>query len=156
MRSAELRTGRVFVLKLDEGEVLNEVVESFCRDNGIVRATVSAVGGASDSSILVVGPELPIRDRISPQTCSPDGPCELTAFGTVFPDSDGNPVMHMHGSLGRSGGSVTGCFRKGVVVWLTMEVVVTELLGEGPARTASDPRLDGKLLEIRRWHRKRF
>ena len=36
-----------------------------------------------------------------------------------------------------------------MVVWLTMEVVIRELLGDGPYRDKSDPRIDAKLLQIR-------
>ena len=43
-----------------------------------------------------------------------------------------------------------------MLVWLTMEVVVRELVGEGPVRMRSDPRIDALLLEVRRWLRRRF
>lgn len=148
MKGSEMRSGRVFVLKLDEGEVLHESVESFCSAHGVVRATVTAVGGAAQGSEIVVGPKIPIEESIIPQTYVTEAPCELTGTGTVFPDTEGKPIMHMHGSLGRSGRSVTGCFRKKVVVWLTMEIVICELLGEGPFRAESDPRISAKLLQI--------
>lgn len=149
MRHAEMRDGRVFVLQLDEGEVLHESIEAFCISQGISNATVTAVGGVGPGSVFVVGPESPVGDRIVPQTHVLDDPCELTGTGTVFPDADGVPVMHMHGSVGRSGWSVTGCFRKRMVVWLTMEVVIRELFGDGPVREVCDPRIDAKLLRIR-------
>ena len=148
MRSAELREGRVFVLRLEEGEVLHESVESFCRENGIRNAAVTAVGGAAAGSRYVSGPMLPIGESIEPVVCTLDAPCELTGTGTVFPDADGNPLMHMHGSLGREGVSHTGCFRCHVVAWLVMEVVIRELVGDGPVRKVSDPRIDAKILEI--------
>lgn len=148
MRSAELRDGRVFVLRLDDGEVLHEAVESFCRDERIASATVTAVGGVDAGSEFVVGPEVPVGDRISPQFYTIDAPCELTGTGTVFPDEEGNPIMHMHGSVGRGGTSHTGCFRKRMVVWLVMEVVIREIVGDGPVRVDSD-RIASKLLEIR-------
>ncbi len=155
MRFAELTEGRVFVLRLDEGEVLHEAVESFCRDMGISRAAVSAIGGAGAGSEFVSGPDFPVGDSIIPIVYKIDAPCELVGTGTVFPDLDGNPVMHMHGSVGRRGVSHTGCFRKRVVVWLTMEVVVRELIGDGPVRRRSDPRIDALLMEVRRWPRRR-
>lgn len=148
MRSVEMVEGRVFVLRLDEGEVLHEAIESFCRDNSISSATVTAVGGVAAGSEFVVGPKVPIDGRIEPLTHVLDAPCELTGTGTVFPDEDGNPVMHMHGSVGREGRSSTGCFRKRVVVWLVMEVVIREIVGSGPVRRESDPRIRAKILEI--------
>jgi hypothetical protein len=35
-----------------------------------------------------------------------------------------------------------------MVVWLTMEVVIRELVGDGPYRDVSDRRIDAKLLRI--------
>ena len=148
MRSAEMRGGRIFVLQLEEGEILHESIEAFCVSNDVRSATVMAVGGVGPGSEFVVGPESPVGDVIIPQTYVLDDPCELTGVGTVFPDRDGVPVMHMHGSVGRSGWSVTGCFRKRMVVWLTMEVVIRELVGDGPYRDVSDRRIDAKLLRI--------
>ena len=150
MRSAELTDGRVFVLRLDEGEVLHEAVESFCIGNGIRNATVIAVGGVAAGSRYVSGPEYPIEGSIRPIICTVDAPSELTGTGTVFPDESGTPIMHMHGSIGREGVSHTGCFRAGMVVWLTMEVVIREMVGTGPVRKRSDGRIDAKLLEIER------
>lgn len=149
MRSAELRDGRVFVLRLQDGEILHEAIESFCREHGIVNATVTAVGGVDAGSEFVSGPNMPIEGKIVPYVHTVDAPSELTGTGTVFPDEDGNPIMHMHGSVGREGRSSTGCFRKRMVVWLVMEVVIREMVGTGPVRVVSDPRIDAKLLEIR-------
>ena len=146
MRSAEMKDGRVFVLRLEEGEVLHESVEAFCRDMGIRHATVTAVGGVGPGSRFVVGPTWPIEGEVVPRTFELDAPCELTGTGTVFPDMDGNPIMH--GSVGREGGSTTGCFRLNVIVWLVMEVVIRELVGDGPVRIESDSRIRAKLLEI--------
>ena len=149
MKSAAMREGRVFVLRLEEGEVLHEAVESFCRENGISRATVTAVGGVAAGSQYVSGPKVPVGDRIEPIVCTLDAPCELTGTGTVFPDEDGNPMMHMHGSLGREGRSSPGCFRYHMVAWLVLEVVIRELVGEGPVRAVTDPWIYSKILEIR-------
>ena len=155
MRSAELAHGRVFVLRLEDGEVLHEAVESFCRDNGILRATVSLTGAVDRGSVMVSGPTVPIEGKVVPLTLTLEDPCELTGAGTVFPDGDGVPKAHLHGSVGRKGFSATGDLRPRTVVWLVMEAVITELLGEGPVRAVSDGRIDAELLEIRRWHRRR-
>ena len=149
MRSAQLEPGRVFVLRLEDGEILHEVVESFCESNGIAYATVTATGGVDASSYFTVGPRAPVGDTIEPLTHTLSEPCELTGTGTVFPDADGNPIMHMHGSVGRDGKSVTGCFRRRMVAWVVLEVVIQELVGSGPVREVSDPRIESKLLEIR-------
>jgi predicted DNA-binding protein with PD1-like motif len=147
MRSAELSVGRIFVLRLESGEVIHETIEAFARDNGIERASVSIVGGAAAGSKMVSGPILPIAGKIVPYVHEVGAESEVTGFGTVFPDEDGNPILHMHGSVGREGGSSTGCFRAGMVAWLVLEAVVTELNGPGPVRR-TDPDTGFKILEI--------
>jgi predicted DNA-binding protein with PD1-like motif len=129
MRHSECSEGRVLILRLEEGEVLHEVVESFAAANGIKAATVIAVGGADKGSRLIVGPKMPLSSPIVPLSYELDAPHELTGTGTIFPNSEGRPVMHMHCSCGREGRSVTGCARAGIKVWLVMEVVITELKG---------------------------
>ncbi|MFO8085862.1 MAG: hypothetical protein R6U27_16250 [Desulfobacterales bacterium] len=43
-----------------------------------------------------------------------DGVHEVVDSGVIVPDVDGNPVLHIHASLGRTGKSTTGCLRPGV------------------------------------------
>ncbi|MDR2698631.1 MAG: DNA-binding protein [Candidatus Methanoplasma sp.] len=147
MRSVEMERGRIFVLRLETGEVLHEVLEGFCRENGIKNASVTAVGGIGEGSRMTVGPEVPYDKGIVPITITLDAPHELTASGTIFPDEDGNPMVHIHGSAGREGGAVTGCLRTGVIAWLVLEVVVTELIGGGAVRK-KDEGSKLKILEL--------
>jgi len=147
MKYSEISTGRVFVLRLETGEVLHEAVEEFSRTHGIRAATLTAVGGIGPGSKLTVGPKLPVEEGIIPLTHVLNAPYELTASGTLFEDEDGNPMMHMHGSAGREGNSVTGCLRTGVIAWLVLEVVITELVGNVPIRK-KDPETGMKILNI--------
>ena len=147
MRYSELSTGRVFILRLESGEVLHEAIESFSQEHNIQAAFLTAVGGVDKGSKMVVGPELPVEKGIVPQIHILDAPHELTASGTLFPDEDGKPLMHMHGSAGRDGRSVTGCLRAGMIVWLVLEVTITELKGDIPIRK-TDPENGLKILHI--------
>lgn len=147
MRSAELSVGRVFVLRLETGEIIHEVIEKFARENGITYATVSIVGGVDKGSKMVAGPTLPIERKILPIVHEINAESEVTGFGTIFPDEEGNPIMHMHGSVGREGNSSTGCFRAGMIAWLVLEVVILELNGKGPIRK-KDASIGYKVLEI--------
>jgi Predicted DNA-binding protein with PD1-like DNA-binding motif len=133
-----MSTGRVFVLRLETGEVLHEVVEEFSRTHGIKAATLTAVGGIGQGSKMTVGPMLPVEDGIIPLIHTLDAPHELTASGTLFLDDSGLPMMHMHGSAGREGNAVTGCLRSGVIAWLVLEVVITELIGKAPIRKTDE------------------
>ena len=134
MKSVEMARGRVFVATLETGEAIRPAIEQFCRDNGVKNAKVTIIGGMATGSSFVCGPVLvdgketaPIR----PTSVQTEGPTEFHGSGTVFPDAEGNPKLHLHGSLGREGSSSTGCFREGAVAWLTMEVVIEELVGKG-------------------------
>ncbi|MDR3074591.1 MAG: DNA-binding protein [Candidatus Methanoplasma sp.] len=146
MRSLEMSTGRTFVLRLETGEVLHEVLEKFSKDNGIENAAVTAVGGIGKGSRMTVGPKIPYDEKITPIIHTLDAPHELTASGTIFKDEDGDPIMHMHGSAGRDGKAVTGCLRAGVTAWLVLEVVIIELAGEGAVRKDHDSGM--KILEL--------
>jgi predicted DNA-binding protein with PD1-like motif len=142
-----MEKGRVFVLRLETGEVLHEVLERFSKENGIKSAVVTAVGGIGEGSCMTVGPKVPYDDGIIPIIFTLDAPHELTASGTIFTDENGNPMMHMHGSAGREGKAVTGCLRAGVTAWLVLEVVLIELIGEGAVRK-KDPDTGMKILEL--------
>ena len=134
MKYSEGAIGRVFILTLKSGDILHESVERFASEKHISAATVIAVGGADKGSRLTVGPKIPLTSPIQPLYHELDGPHELTGTGTIFENGDGKPVMHMHCSCGRDSRSVTGCVRAGVVVWLTMEVVITEIKGASARR----------------------
>ena len=148
MKYAEMQHGRIFVLSLEPGEIIRDEVENFSKKQGIRYATVSVVGGVDKGSRLIVGPKYPIEDAIEPLTSDLDAPCEVIGFGTLFPDASGNPLLHMHGTAGRDGKSVTGCFRDGVIAWFVTEVVITELVGKGPVRkTDKDSGLEAMTIE---------
>ena len=128
MEASQACPGRVFVLRLHDGEVLHESVEDFAFSNNIKAATVIAVGGAGKGSKLTVGPKVPIEGKIEPLYHVLNEPHELTGSGTIFTNQEGRPIMHMHCSCGREGTSVTGCVRSGVITWLVLEVVITEIV----------------------------
>ena len=147
MRHIETERGRTFILRLETGEVLHEVLEKFSREKGIKNAMVTVVGGIGEGSRMTVGPEMPYDSGIVPITITLDAPHELTASGTIFQDEEGNPMVHIHGAAGREGRAVTGCLRTGVVAWLVLEVVLIELIGEGAVRK-KDKETGLKILEL--------
>ena len=128
MRYSESRIGRIFILRLEDGEILHEVIEDFASKKNIICASVLIVGGAGDGSKIVVGPEDQYSKQINPVEYILDNAHEATGVGTIFPDKDGAPILHLHASFGRGAESKTGCIRLGVKVWLVLEVVIIELL----------------------------
>ena len=127
MRYSEAKQGRTFVIRLEDGEILHEAIENFCRDHGITAASLIALGGADKESLIVVGPENGRAVTIKALVHELDDVHELMGTGTIFPDKEGNPILHMHMAGGREGKAVAGCVRAGIKVWHVMEVILTEL-----------------------------
>jgi uncharacterized protein len=147
MQYSEGKIGRVFVLRLEEGERLPDAIESFARDHGIQNAMVTFLGGAAGGSRLVVGPEENRGNDIVPMVRTLNGIQEVLAVGTIFPTESGDPHLHMHAATGREGSATVGCTRAGVEVWLVGEVILLEILGADAIRK-QDPRSGLQLLAV--------
>ncbi|MBN2239421.1 MAG: DNA-binding protein [Dehalococcoidales bacterium] len=128
MKVKEGKIGRVFVMRLEDGDIVPDCIEKFAEDKRITVGHVVMVGGLGSGEI-VVGPrksdEMPPDAMLLPV----DGAHETAAVGVLAPDEQGKPVLHIHGALGRSGKTMTGCLRPGVTTWLVGEVVIYEILG---------------------------
>ena len=167
MQYTEGTIGRVFILRLEDGEVLNDTIEAFARDHEVDRALVTYVGGSADGSRVVVGPEATDsaagsretadQDAASRNTADPEpvvpivhrlsGHREVLALGTLVPNQAGEPTLHMHAATGREGDATVGCTRAGLEVWLVGEVVIEEILG-ATARRVVDPATGFALLQV--------
>ena len=146
MKYEESKIGRVFILRLEDGEIVHEIIESFAREHQIRAAAMLILGDADDGSTLVVGPQ---EDRILPvipMTHILRNAHEVAGTGTVFPDEDGAPILHMHMACGRREETITGCIRNGIKVWRVMEVILYELLDTRAVRR-KEPPTDFKLLQ---------
>ena len=137
MKYSQAGQGRIFIIRLEDGDILHESIEKFARDKSIAAATVTAVGGVDKGSRLIVGPDNGRAAKITPMEYVLDDVYEVTGCGTIFPDEDGNPILHMHLACGRNEHTVTGCVRAGVKVWHILEIIITEL-----TRCAAKRRLD--------------
>ena len=127
MKYTEAKKGRVFVIRLEDGEILHEEIEKFAKEKMIIAASVSVVGGVDKGSKLVVGPKKGRVKKIEPMEIILDDVYETTGVGTIFPDAAAKPILHMHISCGRKNKSVTGCVRRGVKVWHVLEVIIHEI-----------------------------
>ncbi len=147
MKYSQARQGRIFVIRLEDGDVVHEEIERLAREEGISAGFLTILGGADNGSTLVVGPE---RSRgvspVVPMRHMLDNAHEIAGTGTIFPDETGQPILHMHMACGRSDRTVTGCIRDGVRTWQVMEAILVELL-ETPAARIADPETGFKLLQ---------
>lgn len=138
MKYSEANLGRVFVIRLEDGDILHEVIENFAYEVGVKSAALIALGGVDKDSILIVGPEEGRETPVVPMQTVLENVHEAAGTGTIFPDETGRPVLHMHLSAGRARGCVTGCVRRGVKVWHVLEVVMIELAGSTASRQLDD------------------
>jgi uncharacterized protein len=134
MQFTQGSVGRVFVLRLEHGECLPDVLEAFAADQAISSALVVMVGGVDDGSRIVVGPEDGAVLPPTPMVLALSGAHEVAAVGLIFPDEAGRPMLHMHGAFGRGEEARAGCTRAGIVTWHVLEVFLLELTGLSAAR----------------------
>ena len=128
MHYSQAKQGRIFVIRLEDGEILHETIEGFATEQGIQAAFLMVLGGADGQSRLVVGPEDGRAVPVVPMIHELENVHEIVGTGTLFPDEEGKPVLHMHAAGGRLDSTITGCVRAGVKIWLVAEVVLIELL----------------------------
>ena len=146
MKYSEAKQGRSFVIRLEDGDIIHEEIEEFARVHSINAAAVIAIGGADVGSKLVVGPEQGRSKTITPMEHILSDVREIAGVGTIFPDKDHNPVLHMHIACGREESTVTGCVRRGVKVWHLLEIILFELVGSSACRRF-DEQMGFELLE---------
>jgi len=128
MKASEGKLGRVFVIRLEDGDKLPDCIEKFAEKKGVSVGHVILVGGIGEGQI-VVGPRYSDKMPPEPMLLPLDGAHEVAGVGVLAPDENGKPVLHVHAALGRSGQTMTGCLRPGVKTWLVAEAILYEILG---------------------------
>ncbi|MBN2187090.1 MAG: DNA-binding protein [Dehalococcoidia bacterium] len=133
MKAREGQIGRVFMIRLEDGDVVPQCIERFAQENGVLTGHAILVGGIGGGD-LVVGPRRSEEMPPDPMLLPIDGAHEVLGVGVLAPGEDGKPALHIHAALGRAGQTMTGCLRHGVTTWLVGEVVLYEILGAGMKR----------------------
>ena len=127
MRVSEGRVGRVFVVRLDDGDRLPGALEELAKEKEISAASVILLGGLRSGEV-VVGPRTEALPP-EPMTAELEGLHEIAGVGTLFCNEKGEPRLHLHAAMGRDGRTIVGCTREGVEVWLVAEAIITEIVG---------------------------
>ncbi len=146
MRYSSAKTGRVFIVRLEDGDILHEAIEQLAIKENIKAAAVTIVGGIDQGSKLVVGPTDGRAEKIEPMEAIVDNVYEAAGTGTLFPDETGTPILHLHLAAARGDKVIGGCVRRGVKTWQVLEVIVMELT-ETSAIRKFDPMTGFKLLQ---------
>jgi len=137
MKACEGHMGRVFVIRLEDGDVIPGCIERFAEENGVSVGHVILVGGIRDGEV-VVGPRRSEERPPQPMLLPIDGAHEVVGVGVLAPSEDGKPLLHIHAALGRSGQTMSGCLRFGVATWIVGEVILYEILGVDVARVRDE------------------
>ena len=133
MKACEGRIGRVFVIRLEDGDIIPNCIEQFAEQNGVSVGHAILVWGIGSGEI-VVGPRHSDKMPPEPMFLPVDGAHEVAGVGVLAPGEDGKPVLHIHAALGRSGNTMSGCLRPGVATWLIGEVILYEIVGTDAKR----------------------
>jgi predicted DNA-binding protein with PD1-like motif len=146
MKSSEGKIGRIFLLRLEDGDILPDCIERFAAEKSIKTGQVVLVGGVGSGQV-VTGPRRSDEMPPDPLLIPVDGAHEVLGVGVLAPDGSGRPVLHIHASLGRAGKTLTGCLRPGVTTWLVGEAIIYEITGL-EAKRLPDAKSGFDLLEV--------
>ena len=127
MKACEGQIGRVFVIRLEDGDVVPECIERFAQENRVFVGQAILVGGI-DAGDIVVGPRRSEERLPTPMLLPIDGAHEAVGVGVLDPGEAGKSTLHIHAALGRAGQTISGCLRQGVTTWLVGEVILYEIL----------------------------
>ncbi|MDT3699897.1 MAG: DNA-binding protein [Thermincola sp.] len=147
MKFTEANLGRIFILRLEHGDRIPDVIEEFAKAQKVESATVLFIGGAEQNSKVVVGPEDGTAAQPVPTVVSLAGVSEAVGVGTIFVNEDNVPKLHLHSAFGRNGQTVAGCTREGVYIWHIGEVIILEMT-DVSAQRKINPGNGFELLEV--------
>ena len=126
MQYTEGQIGRVFVVRIDDGEDMLLSLRQFILDKNIQAGSIHFLGALMNGR-MVTGPEEPVIPPV-PHFVMFEGGWEVFGIGTIYP-GEGGPHIHYHGSVGRSGHALTGCLREKAITYLIVEAVIMEFTG---------------------------
>jgi len=126
MQYTEGQLGRVFVVRIDDGEDMLVSLRQFIIDKGIQAGSITFLGALRNGR-MVTGPEEPVIPPV-PHFVMFEGGWEVFGIGTIYP-GEGGPHVHYHASVGRSGHALTGCLREKATTYLIIEAVIMEFTG---------------------------
>jgi predicted DNA-binding protein with PD1-like motif len=133
MKYSEGKINRVFVLRLEDGDMVPACIEQFAAEKGIKVGQVVLIGGIGGGQV-VVGPRVSAQMPPDPVLLPIEGAQEVVGVGIIAPNKEGKPKLHIHAAMGRSGRTLTGCLRYGAKTWLVGEAIIYEITGTAAKR----------------------
>jgi len=96
VKDQECSLGRVFVLRLEEGDRVPETIETFAEEKNVERALCLLLSGFKGGT-LVSWVDEGKMNPVAPFTELLHEIHEAAGIGTIFPGEDGTPKLHMRG-----------------------------------------------------------
>jgi len=123
------------VLRFDDKDDLLNEMKSVAFKEKIKVGTIMLLGGLRHAGVVsgpreAVIPPDPMWIKVS------DGR-EVLGFGTLIWKGN-EPIIHLHGAVGRDRETITGCIRKESSMYLVVEAVITEILGIDAVKTLDE------------------
>jgi uncharacterized protein len=134
VKYSEGNIGRVFVIRLEDGDRLPQSLETLAAEKAVKRGICLLVGGVKGGGTIVSGPRQEEAAPIETINKILEGIHETVAVGAIFPDENGRPKLHMHAALGRDQETITGCIRLGIETWKVGEVILLEIINNNAQR----------------------
>jgi uncharacterized protein len=137
--------GRILTIRFEDGDPIYKGIEEVASEEKIRSGVVWLIGGVKNGGV-VVGPSddsmppVPMVEHFTDAR-------EIAGIGTLFPDENNRPSLHLHASIGKGKAPLTGCPRKGLDCWLITEAVIMEMTGVN-ARRVKNVKSGFSLLEI--------
>lgn len=112
---------RTWVLVMDKGDEAFEQVSGFAQSQRLTAASLTAVGAAKAVTLGYFDPEI-----MDYRLTDVEEQMEVLSFLGDIATKDDSPALHAHLVLGRKDSSTIGGHLKKLIVWPTLEVVLTE------------------------------
>jgi predicted DNA-binding protein with PD1-like motif len=128
MQYSEGRLGRVFVIRLEDGEDLIGSIQQFVEKMGLSTGLIIFLGALREGR-LITGPKEPTVPPGPPFVEDLKGAWETFGVASIYPGDGGKPAVHIHASAGHDDRALTGCLRERATTYLVVEAVVFEFLG---------------------------
>lgn len=129
--------GRVFYIRLDDGDDVHQCIRELVAREDVRCAWFQAFGGLKSAGV-VTGPKEPVMPPEPVWAILTDAR-EILGIGSVFWDGQ-TPLIHLHAAMGHHGETLTGCVRKDSTVYLVIEVLLVEVTGIDVSRPWSAER----------------
>jgi predicted DNA-binding protein with PD1-like motif len=145
MQYSEGKMGRVFSIRMDDGEDLIESIQRFIQEKEIESGIARFIGALRDGK-AVTGPEEAVVPP-EPHFEAYESAWEVFGMATIYQSKEG-PKLHIHSSMGRGREALTGCIRDKAPIYLVIEAVLLEISGL-EARREFDEKMGLFMLTLR-------